>query len=241
MKIQTDYIHQYWQNQILTQFGITRWACFDTSIIELNIENLAESLDFSPAILPNLAEQQSADTLQIIAENVTIDEPIYLDKLDNIVTVDESNTVVLTNDDEIVNKGVVIDKFHLQMAVIQDWIIVADMKVLLNDTKQQSLWQNLLNHLHLTPDDLIFPIVWQAEQYALSYNNQQMCTNFIALAMFKGKVCALNQTKNHKIGCVTPLPDVLEDKQIHTFPTLENMLNDFQQKRAFWQQLKGMN
>lgn len=254
MNISPTHRYQYWQNQILDQLGIVRWVDFHTPIIELDINELEKSLDL--AVSPIIHEHEIADDttsdyeaeLQTAISEITPDDS-YFDELIYLDTLEKNATTVVdfldnTTDNQAVetaNIGIVIDKFHLQMAVFENWIIVADLAVLQHHAEQQSLWQNLLNHLHLTPHDFVFPIVTQNLSYNLNQSDQQMCTDILASAFFDGKICALSQEQPRQIGMVTALPTVLQNKQIHHFPSLASMLNDFQQKRAFWHQLKGVH
>lgn len=239
MNLPISYLHQHWQNQILDQLGIVRWVDFHTAVIELDINELEKSLVFSPPIIHDI----DIKITSVLETQDNIDEPIYLDKLNNTpaaetLTVPDTEVAFTEN---LENTAVVIDKFHLQILVFQDWIILADLAVLREDGQQQLLWQNLSCYLHLTPDDFIFPIVTQNNGYYLNHKNQQMCTDLLALALFDGKICALNQDKIHQIGCVTPLPEVFNNKAIYPLPYLQSMLNDFEQKRLFWHTLKGIH
>lgn len=240
MNLPSSYLHQYWQNQILDQLGVVRWVDFHAEVIELDITELEKSLNFQPVIINQIDADKSDDVnfAIITPQDTEYDEPFYLDKstnsLENFSEIDGSEQV------QNANIGVAIDKFHLQMVVFENWIIVADVAVLQENHTQLSLWQNLLNQLHLTPQDFVFPMVMQNATYDLNHKNQKMCTDILALASFEGKICALTQDKSRQVGTLTTLPDVLKEKQIHAFPSLEIMLNNFQQKRIFWHQLKGV-
>lgn len=238
MNISTHQLYQYWQNQILNQLGLVRWAGFDTEVIDLNMAEIEQSLDFTPTIIFDKPNQPDDNHVGNNTEAISaFDVPIYLDKLNGDLDNKDTLNQEATKNSNLINY---IDKIHLQMAVFEKWIIITDLAILQDDIAQKLLWQNLLKYLHLTPYDFTFPIVQENILYGLNHSAPQMCTDTLALAFFKGKICALTQDKNRQIGALTTLPEALNQKTIHLFPTLEMMLSDFQQKRVFWHQLKDI-
>lgn len=226
--------YQIWQNQPLAELGVTRWASQDSPVIELTLEQLADSLE--PFFEP-------------IDWQKTNDEPhneafFYLDEPHH-----DSYQINELADDEIdepdVNTAKIIDKFSLQALIFRDWIILADTDVLIKNDKQLQLWQNIAKNLHLTPQDFTFPLLsHQSDGFVSMMTQEQMCTDVLALAMFEGFVCRFNQNnvnqKNNaprKIGCVTPLPNVFNTLEIKSLVSLNTMLKNSKQKGIFWQSL----
>ncbi|ELA08606.1 hypothetical protein MOMA_08591 [Moraxella macacae 0408225] len=239
------YAYQYWQNQLLAEMGIDRWALQTADVIELGVDELAESLaplsksnlskpklqevslaKTAPS-LPNPDETTDHDTFDKTAkrfERFEYFEPTGNEPTDRELAKNPSKVVVSAN---------VVDAFGLQMAVFADWVLIVDMAVLNQHEKQHKLWQSLLANLRLKAYDFQFPFISQALA-------DQMCTDMIALATFAGMLHAIypNTQQKPKLLHLTALPALFAKTPFDASYDLAVMLDDFRQKRDFWQTIQ---
>lgn len=132
---------------------------------------------------------------------------------------------------------------------IQDWVIVADADFLASQPQALRLWQNICHSLSAHQYEFRFPVL-PANPTVATGNN-----TLLLQASFAGFLCALERASYldntalmastttaesagqslQKVGVVTPLIDCLENEQLRRLPYLTEMLEDYRQKRQFWQ------
>lgn len=142
---------------------------------------------------------------------------------------------------------------HCYAIKIQDWVIVADVDFLATQPQALQLWHNISQSLSLQQYEFRFPLI----ETNSSVNNsisQGGNLGVLVQASFAGFLCAIGHASylgntelmitktddaaanlTQKIGIVTPLAECLENEHMRRLPYLTEMLEDYRQKRQFWQ------
>ncbi|MGP5173883.1 hypothetical protein [Psychrobacter immobilis] len=115
--------------------------------------------------------------------------------------------------------------FDLQGGRYGDWVILVDIQALNHDS--QKLWQNITQALSISCETTSFPIC------------EGMDTAELANASLAGYVFKIGRSEEIKIAALTVLPDGLENPNLTTAPTLDEMLTDSNLKRQLWEQLSS--
>ncbi|WP_394261893.1 hypothetical protein [Moraxella boevrei] len=234
------YSYQYWQNQLLAEMGIDRWALQTAEVIEIGLDELAESLMpfFQNNELQNKPFQKQTHQNNEIQANLpnTIKNIANENRFERFEPLDNeqrSGQTVENNPSAVIVTANVVSSFALQMAVFEEWVLMVDMAVISRHEPQHKLWQSLITTLGLTPKDFYFPLISQ------DFDNE-MCTDVIALATFAGTVNAIypNPEQKPKLLSLTALPSLFANTSFDANYHLATMLNDFQQKRKFWQTIQ---
>lgn len=137
---------------------------------------------------------------------------------------------------------------HYYAIKVQNWVIVADGDFLNHHSPSLQLWHNISHALSARQYEFRFPFT--EGQHERGENS-----TLLVQASFAGFLCAIERgsyldngegmtiTKSlistspssPKIGIVTPVAEWLENEAIRRLPYLTEMLEDYRQKRQFWQ------
>ncbi|WP_201617114.1 hypothetical protein [Psychrobacter urativorans] len=124
-----------------------------------------------------------------------------------------------------ISNPVTVAPFDLQAGRYGDWVLLADIQALTNDS--QKLWQNITQALSVSCETSSFPIC------------TGMDTVELANASLAGYIFKIGRSEEVRVAVLTPLPEGLTHPNFATVPTLDEMLADASLKRQLWQQLSS--
>ena len=160
--------------------------------------------------IPSTASNQTAVT----STNAQIEQPQFA----------QSNFPQSNNDDNINDDSLKkVAPFDLKGGRYGDWVILVDIKALNSDS--QKLWQNITQALSITCETTSFPIC------------DGMDTAELANASLAGYIFRIGRSEEIQVAALTALPNGLQNPNLTTVPTLEEMLADSDAKRQLWEQI----
>lgn len=247
---QIDYAQQVWQQQLLSELGVTRWV--PQSAMVVAVDNIR--VDAPVALEDNhlslvTTAQPPIDEQHVEPPAPTAIQPASLEQfnsevMDNAVTLNALNAYwsdVEPRDEVAIHPAsplVMVKRFRIQAMVAGDWLLLVDEAALQQDSRQQTLWQNIATALQATVHYYMFPLLDTVDKLPISAQHMMSNVN-MAMAAFEGFVFAVTQGKGRAMGNVTCLPSYFDTIEITPLPTLAQMLQDPQSKRKFWQMIQS--
>ena len=205
---------------------------------EANVEILHSSADHNVSAYP-YNEAGTDDLQDISAHTFNQQSPVTYNfdavspdtavgsKINTVVQQDVAlfDEQVFSNDSHY-DHTLKIAPFDLQGGRYGDWVIIADIQALNNDS--QKLWQNITQALSISCETTSFPIC------------EGMDTAELANASFAGHVFKIGRCEEEiKVLALTALPEGLEHPDLTAAPTLDEMLTDSRLKRTLWEMISG--
>lgn len=242
------YQHAAYQRLLLAEMGITPWVGQSESGEVFSPETLL-------ATLAETVENQDENSLSDINQlSPTLNEPTNFSQTEfSNATIHSPTLPTPTLEQRLATPPLLPQPLpaiycHYYAIKVQHWVILADGEFLNSHSQARTLWQNMTRTLSARQYEFRFP-------FNGSHSPNVDNSNLLAQASFAGFLCAIERgsyldngegvtiTKSlqttpqlsQKIGIVTPIPDWLENEAIRRLPYLTEMLEDYRQKRQFWQ------
>lgn len=180
------------------------------------------------------SDQQSPVTYSFDSTTLDISKPAVTSLVNTVVqqtAIGNVNNTASFEDGSFKEEGfqeesfIKVAPFDLQGGRYGAWMILVDIQALNHDS--QKLWQNITQALSISCETTSFPIC------------EGMDTAELANASLAGYVFKIGRSEEIKIAALTVLPDGLENPNLTTAPTLDEMLTDSNLKRQLWEQLSS--
>ena len=258
---QHEPVHDFMPEDLLNPLPANPYQAFDTQNFANQIDSQIDSQGHDNQNLnaqsPVIAEYAINDSLvtQLSPSNLAVSNPPSNAQQMPLPT-PQTAPLSLTAHSQfqsVLTQNVADFRCHCYAIKIQDWVIVADVNFLAKQPQALQLWHNISQSLSLQQYEFRFPLI-EINSSVNNYSLQGGGLGLLVQASFAGFVCAIGRASylantelmitktddgathlTQKIGIVTPLAECLGNEYIQRLPYLTEMLEDYRQKRQFWQ------